>query len=76
MCKYIHAVKINIMLDGNDTNTKNNYTNPMDTDEICMKMSDMHQTIALSAVSIANKSQQFYSMLVSQSGKLNCEQLH
>ncbi|XP_022169811.1 uncharacterized protein LOC111033408, partial [Myzus persicae] len=75
MCKHIHAVKIN-MLDDNDINTKNNYTNPMDTDEICMKMSDMHQTIAPSAVSIANKIQQFHSMFVSQSGKLNCEQLH
>lgn len=64
------------MLDDNDINTKNNYTNPIDTDEICMKMSDMQQTIAPSAVSIANKIQQFHSMFVSQSGKLSCEQLH
>lgn len=49
MCKHIYALKINT-LDDNDINTKNNYTNPMDTDEICMKMSDMQQTIAPSAL--------------------------
>ncbi|VVC37251.1 Hypothetical protein CINCED_3A017009 [Cinara cedri] len=38
----------------------------MDTDEICMKMSDMQQIIALSAASIVNKIQQFHSMFVSQ----------
>lgn len=75
MCKHIHAVKIN-MSDDNDINAKNNYTNPMDTDEICMKMSDMQQTIASFAVSIANKTQQFHSMFVSQACKLSDEQLH
>jgi len=75
MCKHIHAVKIN-MSDDNAINAKNNYTNSMDTDEICMKMSDMQKTIAPSAVSIANKIQQFYSMFMSQLGKLNCKQLH
>lgn len=68
-------MKINIS-DDNDINAKNNYTNPMDTDEICKKGSDMQQTIAPSAVSIANNIQQFHSMFVSQACKLNNEQLH
>lgn len=75
MCKHIHMVKMN-MSDDNDLKAKNDYTNPIDTDEICMKMSDMQQVIAPSVVSIANKIQQFHSMFVSQGGKLNDEQLH
>ncbi|KAL4097577.1 hypothetical protein QTP88_022328 [Uroleucon formosanum] len=48
---------------------------PMETDEICMKMSSVQQINAPSAEIIANKIQQLYSMIVSQGGKLNNEQL-
>ncbi|KAF0754169.1 SWIM-type domain-containing protein [Aphis craccivora] len=64
LCKHIHVVKIN-MSDDNDLKAKNDYTNPIDTDEMCMKISDMQQIIAPSVVSIANKIQQFHSMFVS-----------
>lgn len=56
MYKHIHAVKMNIS-DDKDINVKNDCTNPMDTDEICVKMSGMQQIHAPSAVSIANKIQ-------------------
>ncbi|VVC36966.1 Hypothetical protein CINCED_3A015814 [Cinara cedri] len=75
MCKHIHAKKIN-KSDDTDINTKNDYTNPMDTDEICMNISDKQQIITHPAVSIANKIQQFHSMFVSQADKLNDEGLN
>ncbi|VVC37097.1 Hypothetical protein CINCED_3A015685 [Cinara cedri] len=64
------------MSDDNDINAKNGDTNPMGTDENCMKMFDMQQIIAPSAVGITNKIQQFHSMFVPQAGKLNDERLH
>lgn len=47
----------------------------MDTDEICVKISDVQHTVAPSAIIIANRIQQIRSVFVSQADKLNDEQL-
>jgi len=77
MCKHIHAVKMNTNDDHEDQIDVQTCTNnPMETDEICMKMSSVQQITVPSTESIANKMQQLYSMFVSQGGKLNNEQLN
>ncbi|KAL5245859.1 hypothetical protein ACI65C_013267 [Semiaphis heraclei] len=75
MCKHIHAVKINDDQEDQIDIQTICINNPMENDEICMKMSSVQQITGPSTESIANKIQQLYSMFVSQGSKLNDEQL-
>jgi len=49
--------------------------NPIDNDEVCMKMLTAQELTLTSIESINNKIQQLYSMFVSQAGTLYDEQL-
>ncbi|KAL4156139.1 hypothetical protein QTP88_000174 [Uroleucon formosanum] len=77
MCKHIHVVRMNSMVNNEDVsmNSMDVICNPMANDEVCMKMPAAQQLNVPSTESNANKIQQLYNMFVSQAGTLDEQQL-
>ncbi|KAL4130861.1 hypothetical protein QTP88_008240 [Uroleucon formosanum] len=77
MCKHIHVVRMNSMVNNEDVsmNSMDVICNPMANDEVCMKMPAAQQLNVPSTESINNKIQQLYNMFVSQAGTLDEQQL-
>lgn len=75
MYKHIHAVQIKKKEIDTDVNTHIEIGNPVESDEICMKMPAVQQLTVPSTKCIADKIQQLYNMFVSQASTLNDLQL-
>ncbi|XP_022168117.1 uncharacterized protein LOC111032183 [Myzus persicae] len=74
MCKHIHAVRMNSMLNNEDV-SMDVICNPIENDEVCMKMPAAQQLTIPSTESVANKIQQLYNMFISQAGTLDDKQI-